>query len=281
MPSANYEAEAVAAGLPAVPLTLEGSSVLHQVMRFRWPSWRRISSPERNQILQEAASVLTPPEDAGDSALYSVLGHKGDFLLVHFRNSFEELHEVQWALNRLRLQEYLRPAASYVSMVELGLYDSSVKLYRALRERGIVPHSDEWNRQVAELLERQRAAMHPRLFPKIPDARFICFYPMERRRGEEKNWYILSIEERKRQMAAHGAVGRRYAGRVQQIISGSIGFDDSEWGVDLFANDPVVLKKLITEMRYDEVSGVYSTFGTFCLGIRCPVANLPRLLEGS
>jgi chlorite dismutase len=123
--------------------------------------------------------------------------------------------------------------------------------------------------------------MHPRLFPKIPDARFICFYPMERRRGEEKNWYILSIEERKRQMAAHGAVGRRYAGRVQQIISGSIGFDDSEWGVDLFANDPVVLKKLITEMRYDEVSGVYSTFGTFCLGIRCPVANLPRLLEGS
>jgi chlorite dismutase len=81
-------------------------------------------------------------------------------------------------------------------------------------------------------------------------------------------------------MEEHGAVGRRYAGKVQQIISGSIGFDDSEWGVDLFGNDPVVFKKLIAEMRYDEVSGVYSSFGTFYLGIRCPIAKLGDLLEG-
>ncbi len=278
--SKNVAVEAVQAVLPAVPLTLEGSSVLHQMMRIRWSAWRKLSQPQKQQIVQEAAAVLQPVESAGQSALYSLLGHKGDLLFVHFRNSFEELNGAQLELNRLLLQEYLRPTASYVSVVELGLYDSTVKTYRLLVERGVTPHSDEWNREIEEMLERQRQAMRPRLFPKLPEARFVCFYPMDRRRGEEKNWYTLPIENRKHQMDEHGAVGRRYAGKVQQIISGSIGFDDWEWGVDLFGNDPVTFKKLIAEMRYDEVSGVYSEFGTFYLGIRRPLGKLRELLEG-
>ena len=104
---------------------------------------------------------------------------------------------------------------------------------------------------------------------------------MDRLRGEEKNWYRLPIAERQRQMEEHGQVGRRYAGKVQQIISGSIGFDDWEWGVDLFADDPLVFKKLIYEMRFDEVSAVYAKFGTFYVGIRCPGAKLGALLEGN
>ena len=104
----------------------------------------------------------------------------------------------------------------------------------------MVPHSEEWNREIEELLERQKQAMSPRLFPKIPNMKFCSFYPMDRRRGEMHNWYTLPIEERQRQMDEHGAVGRRYAGKVQQVISGSIGFDDWEWGVDLFGNDPAV-----------------------------------------
>jgi chlorite dismutase len=163
-------------------------------------------------------------------------------------------------------------------VVELGLYESTVKLYRSLAERNVAPHSEEWNREIEDLLGRQRQAMRPRLFPKIPDARYLCFYPMDRRRGDTKNWYTLSIEERQRQMDEHGTVGRRYAGRVQQIISGSIGYDDWEWAVDLFGNDPVVFKKLIYEMRFDEVSAVYSDFGTFYLGVRCPADELGKLL---
>ena len=267
--------------LPAAPLTLEGARVLHQVWRLRWSAWRQLAGAEKTRILQEASYLLAPAENAEATALYSILGHKGDFLFVHFRDTFEELLEFQQALNRLRLREYLRPAGSYVSVVELGLYESSVKLYRGLMARGVPPHSDEWEREVAETLERQQAAMHSRLFPRVPAARFLCFYPMERRRGEEKNWYTLPIEERRRQMAAHGAVGRRYAGQVQQIISGSIGLDDAEWGVDLFGDDPVAFKKLITEMRYDEVSGVYSTFGNFYLGRRCSVADWTHLLGES
>jgi chlorite dismutase len=129
-------------------------------------------------------------------------------------------------------------------------------------------------------MDRQREAMKPRLWPEIPPARYVCFYPMDRRRGEEKNWYTLPIEERQRQMEEHGKIGRRYAGAVRQIITGSIGFDDWEWGVDLFADDPLVFKKLIYEMRFDEVSAVYALFGQFVVGVRVPAEKLRELLEG-
>lgn len=280
MSTDNIALAGVQTELPAVPLTLEGSCVLHQMMRFRWPEWRKQSDKQRRVLLPEAISALSRREEEGQSAIFSVLGHKGDLLFLHFRNSFEALNEAQLALARTGLSDFLEPTASYVSMVELGLYDSTVKLYTSLNERGIAPHTAEWNSEVEQLLERQRQAMHPRLFPRIPDAPYICFYPMDRRRGETKNWYTLPIQERQRQMDEHGTVGRRYAGKVQQIITGSIGFDDWEWGVDLFASDPVQFKKLIYEMRFDEVSGVYSSFGTFFLGVRCPVASLGVLLDG-
>jgi len=153
-------------------------------------------------------------------------------------------------------------------------------LFRQLTERGLVPLTEEWNKEVAETMERQRAAMRARLFPKIPDSRYLCFYPMDRKRGEDKNWYMLPIEERQRQMEEHGMVGRRYAGKVQQIITGSIGFDDWEWGVDLFAPDPAVFKKLIYEMRFDQVSAEYALFGQFFVGLRCPVEKLGEWAEG-
>jgi chlorite dismutase len=217
---------------------------------------------------------------AGQTAVFSLLGHKGDLLIVHFRNSFDQLKAAELAISRLRLSDYLEQTTSYLSVVELGLYESSVKLYRDLREKGIDPHSPEWNTAIEDTIKRQTEAMRPRLFPQIPANRYICFYPMDRRRGEDKNWYSLPIEERQRQMEEHGLVGRRYAGTVRQIITGSIGFDDWEWGVDLFADDPLVFKKLIYEMRFDEVSAVYALFGTFYVGVRCPAAGLEGLFSG-
>ena len=201
-------------------------------------------------------------------------------MIVHFRDSFDELKSAELRMSGLKLQAFIEPTTSYLSVVELGLYDSSVKLYRSLAERGIEPHIPEWDREVQENMNRQREAMRTRLHPKIPAARYLCFYPMDRKRGEDKNWYRLPIEERQRQMAEHGEVGRRYAGKVQQIITGSIGFDDWEWGVDLFADDPLIFKKLIYEMRFDEVSAVYAAFGAFYVGVRCPATKLGDLLGG-
>jgi len=263
-----------------MPLTLEGLSVLHQMFRFRWTEWRKVDPFRQEGIVSEAVAALAPSEATGQGAVYSMLGHKGDLMVVHFRDSFDELNAAELQLDRIGLHEFLEPVHSYLSVIELGLYDSSVKLFRQLAERGLAPNSKEWKQEVDETMERQREAMRPRLYPSIPANRYLCFYPMDRRRGEEKNWYTLPIEERQRQMEEHGMIGRRYAGKVQQIITGSIGFDDWEWGVDLFADDPLVFKKLIYEMRFDEVSAVYALFGQFFVGLRCPVQKLGEWLGG-
>ncbi|HLK68538.1 MAG TPA: hydrogen peroxide-dependent heme synthase [Bryobacteraceae bacterium] len=268
--------------LPAVPLTVEGASVLHQMMRFRWTAWRALAPETRTEILAEATAALTAVgshSNGRQSAIYSLLGHKGDLLFVHFRRSFEELNDAQLGLARLRLSDYLEPTASYVSIIELGLYESTSKVYGDLAARGVELHSDEWKKEIESVLDRQRQAMAPRLWPEVPNAKYICFYPMDRRRGESKNWYTEPMADRKRMMHEHGMVGRRYAGEVRQIITGSIGFDDWEWGVDLFAEDPLVFKKLIYEMRFDHVSAVYALFGTFYVGVRVPIDGLAGVLS--
>lgn len=268
--------------LPPVPLTLEGAAVLHQMLKLRWPSWKALPPADRSSIASEAAAALGQMErnETGQTALFSMLGHKADLMFVHFRPDFAELKAIELRLAGLRLWDYLEPAHSYVSVVELGLYESTAKIYGQLADRGVEPFSEEWNTAIAEVIARQREAMKPRLWPEMPSQRYICFYPMDRKRGEENNWYSLPMSERQRQMHEHGLVGRRYAGQVKQIISGSIGLDDWEWGVTLFAEDPVLFKKLIYEMRFDEVSAVYALFGSFFVGLRCPASDLPGLLGG-
>ena len=196
--------------LPAVPLTVDGASLLHQMMRIRWSAWRALSGAERNAIVEEASQALgamEPHSEGRQSAIFSLLGHKGDLLLVHFRRSFEELNEAERAVSRLRLSDFLEPTHSYLSIVELGLYESTGKTYAGLAERGVEPHSEEWNREIETVLARQRAAMAPRLWPEIPPAKYISFYPMDRRRGEQSNWYTVPMPERQRMMHEHGMVG--------------------------------------------------------------------------
>lgn len=282
MTTTHHPRPQAAAEVPAVPLTTEGYSVLHQMLRLRWPAWRALPSSERSAIAQEASDVLSAMEKhaPGQSALYSLIGHKGDLMLIHFRDSFADLNRAELKIANLRLSDYLEATTSYLSIIELGLYESTMKIYKELMDQGIEPHSDQWKAEIECKLERHKEAMKPRLYPDIPPNRYACFYPMDRRRGESKNWYQLPIEERARQMNEHGLVGRRYAGEVKQIITGSIGYDDWEWGVDLFANDPLVFKKLIYEMRFDEVSAVYALFGHFYIGVRVPAASLGKLLSG-
>lgn len=269
------------ASFPPVPLTLEGSSVLHQFFRFDWKAWRALPAGDRNRIAGDAIKGLqhNGPGPAR-SALYSQLGHKGDLIFIHFRDSLEQLNQVELDLTQLSIYDYLSPVHSYVSVVELGLYESTRKTYEAAAAKGYEQHSAEWNAEIAASLERGKAAMATRLFPAIPDTKYLCFYPMDRKRGEQINWYTVPFAERQRMMHEHGMIGRRYGDQVKQIISGSIGMDDWEWGVDLFAEDPVVFKKLIYEMRFDEVSAVYALFGQFFIGLRLPVEKLNDWLNG-
>jgi chlorite dismutase len=268
-----------------VPLTLEGSSLLHQFFRFDWKSWRTCADGERKRIVAETIAALSSlerksPDGAVQTALYSQLGHKGDLILIHFRDSFESLNQVELTLAQTELYDYLELKHSYVSVVELGLYESSRKTWEAAAAKGLEPNAPEFQAEVAASLDRASAAMAPRLYPAIPDAKYLTFYPMDRKRTDAANWYTVPFAERQRMMHEHGLIGRRYGDQVKQIISGSIGMDDWEWGVDLFADDPVVFKKLIYEMRFDEVSAVYALFGQFYLGIRLPIEELRNWLEG-
>jgi chlorite dismutase len=175
---------------------------------------------------------------------------------------------------------YLEPTSSYVSVVELGMYEMTSLMHGRLAEKGLKPGSPEFDQAFEAELDEQRRRVIGRLFTPIPPRRYVCFYPMNKRRGEEKNWYAVPFEERARMMRDHGVVGRRFAGAVTQVISGSIGFDDWEWGVDLFADDPGVFKKLVYEMRFDEASAWFGEFGAFYVGLQFSPEELPRLLEG-
>jgi hydrogen peroxide-dependent heme synthase len=269
-----------------VPITLEGSSILHQMFRFDWEAWKTLPVQDQRKTEAEVVELFQAWEKGSgeparnQSAIYSLLGHKGDLLFIHFRDSFSDLNRLELELAQSRLNAFLQPQHSYLSVVELGLYESSAKTYAALVEKGFAQGSAEWNAGVQEVVARQSNAMAQRLFPSIPPAKYLCFYPMDRRRGEAQNWYTETMADRQRMMHEHGRIGRRYADSVRQIISGSIGFDDWEWGVDLFADDPIVFKKLIYEMRFDEVSAIYALFGQFFIGVRQQVGNLASWLNG-
>ena len=269
--------------MPPHPLTLDGSAVLHQMFRMRWPQWNTLAGDRRAEIARQASLEFEALESdpGGGSAVFSQLGHKGDLLMVHFRAGFEELNRVERVISSLALSDFLDQTTSYVSVVELGLYDSTVKLYEELIAEGIRPDDPRWTERVKARTEEQAAAMEPRLRPTVPPNKYLCFYPMDKKRGETHNWYTVPIAERRRMMREHGMIGRRFAGRVKQIISGSIGFDDWEWGVDLFADDPLVFKQLIYEMRFDEASALYALFGPFHIGIRLPAAQLSEWLSDS
>jgi chlorite dismutase len=252
------------------------------MFRVRWAAWRALSDSEQDALLNQATAIFRGMEDNKQEAtgLFAMLGHKGDLMLVHFRKALDALNLAELELAQLRLLDFLEPMTSYLSVVELGLYEASVKLYAELMARALRPGTAEWNREVEAELAKQRQAAAPRLWPEIPQRRYLCFYPMNKFRGEVRNWYNEPIRERQRMMREHGMIGRHYAGRVNQIISGSIGFDDWEWGVDLFADDPLVFKKLVYEMRFDEASATYGLFGTFYVGLRFPADQLKNFFHG-
>jgi chlorite dismutase len=267
---------------PHVPETLEGWAMLHQLFRIRWEVARVATPAELHEVAGEAAGALRPPDDPalGATALVQLLGHKGDLMVIHCRPGFEGLSAGQLALSRCRLWDWLEPTTSFVSVVELGMYEMTAKIHQQLGDRGLRLGSDEYERAFDEEMVRQQERVKNRLFVELPPRRYVCFYPMNKRRGEARNWYTEPFERRAALMREHGMVGRHYSGQVTQIISGAMGLDDWEWGVDLFADDPMVFKKLIYEMRFDEASAVFADFGPFYVGLQFDIASLPALLAG-
>lgn len=265
---------------PIVPEALDGWSALHELYCIDWTKWNHLIETDRAAISKEAVEALTKlsKPSKGHTGFFSMLGHKADLMIIHFRSTFDELEQAKLDLRKIKFFDYLIPTTSYVSFVELGMYEMTLKIYEELVAKNIEQESEEWKKQWAERIEDQHKRMGSRTFCEIPNRRYICFYPMNKKRGEINNWYNVSFEERQVMMREHGLIGRKYAGQITQIISGSIGTDDWEWGVDLFADDPTVFKKLIYEMRFDKASALYAEFGPFYTGLQFKIDKLPDLL---
>jgi len=270
---------------PDVPESLEGWWILHRMFAFDRRRWEETDGETRARVTHEAMTLFAEMHERedGDLGLAQILGNKGDLMLTHYARAFEGLAEAEMRVDRLELAEYLEQTSSYVSVLELGLYEATGKIHAALRERELKPYSPEWTAAFDEMLAEQ--ARQPRnagrLWARIPQRRYVCFYPMDKRRGEETNWYSLPYEERAQLMLDHGKIGRSFHGLVTQVISGSVGFDDFEWGVDLYADDPLIFKKLIYEMRFDEASAKYGIFGEFFSGVQFSVDQLASFVDGT
>jgi chlorite dismutase len=251
-----------------VPGTLEGWYAIHDFRRMDWLRWKSIASNERASILEEAAAFVLETETAyeahtGASGWYAIAGHKADLMQLHLRPDIHELNTLKRDFAQIRLSDYLVSTYSYVSITELSLYEAYARGGTEDREALMA-----------------QPFVQKRLFPPVPDAAempYVCFYPMNKRRGETVNWYSAEMEDRRKMMRDHASTGRRYHGKVQQMITGSTGLDDWEWGVTLFAGDALNIKKLIYEMRFDEVSAKYADFGAFYVGERVSADNLKEL----
>lgn len=246
-------------GTPALPpLTLEGWYALHQI--FALDRRRLRAAPEQVLAASRAAAAaaleaLAAPAAGGWSAVVPLVGSAADVMLVHLRPTFDAIHDARANVARIELFDFFRLADSFLGVTEVGLYH--------LTADGSVPPEDS----DAVRAERESAHTRRRLYPPLPAGMpWVCFYPMSKRRERSQNWYRLPLAERSALMHAHGAIGRRHVASVRQIITGAIGFDAWEWGVTIFAADPLAIKRVVTDMRFDEASARYAEFGAFHVG---------------
>jgi chlorite dismutase len=214
-------------------------------------------------------AIASLEADGHQALTIAMLGHKADLGVIALGPDLARLQSFQHEV----LDAPLEPVWSYFSLTELSEYtlteaDERVRLER---EEGLA--GTELEERLTAWRDRMAHYEEHRIHPQLPAKKCCCFYPMSKRRAGDDNWYDLPFEARKELMGGHGRVGRQYAGRVLQLITGSTGLDDWEWGVTLLADDPVALKEIVYEMRFDPVSTRYAEFGPFFTGLILPPAE--------
>jgi chlorite dismutase len=266
------------------PETLEGWFALHQIFRLTRPKLdeTRLARMSNAGIADAGIADASGPgktaskarskkggSTEGWSCAVRLIGSTSDLMVIHFRDTLDAIGAAQSDLARSELGGIVERVYSFLSVAEAGLYHITAELARAATSRGGTIGDEEYRRALTERATAEGSLPHVRrrLYPELPtDMPYVSFYPMSKRRDAIQNWYTLTLDERSRLMQAHGLTGRRYAGKVQQVITGAIGLDRWEWGVTLFARDPLEFKKLVTDMRFDEVSAKYAEFGDFYVG---------------
>ncbi|AGB17350.1 hypothetical protein Halru_2776 [Halovivax ruber XH-70] len=251
------------------PDTAEGWYMLHDFRTVDWDAWREAPARRRERALADGVAYLEAAEavadaDSGGSTSVAVLGHEADLCFIHLRPTLSDLNALERRFERTELAAFTEHSDSYVSVTEASGYGGA----------------NDYFDPDAEADPGMKRYIESRLHPDIPDADYVSFYPMDKRRDSEYNWYDLPFDERAEHMSSHGDIGKTYAGKVRQIISGSAGLDDHEWGVTLFADDPADIKDLLYEMRFDPSSSKFAEFGRFRIGRQFEPAKLGAYMAG-
>ncbi|MGD7651908.1 MAG: hydrogen peroxide-dependent heme synthase [Verrucomicrobiales bacterium] len=264
---------------PIVPR--EGWHVLHLFYHVDHGQWSLLGEDEKRQAKTQLTELVHEIRATPDTHLlvFSIATPKADigFMLLTPDLQVANMYEKQLALSLGT--DILTPAYSYLSQTERSEYTTSREQYAEetlVGERGLKEGSEEYESALKEFDDRMEHYLKHRLYPVLPDWPVICFYPMSKRRSGADNWYSLPFEERKRLMLGHARTGRAYSGRILQLITGSTGLDEYEWGVTLLAKDTIDVKSIVYEMRFDEVSARFGEFGDFYIGLQLPLDVLFR-----
>ncbi len=268
--------------LPTVVPEL-GWHCLHLFYRVEHSQWQLLNTAERGAA-KVGFSALVQEVRAMESTqllTLSVVTPKADLGFMLITPDLQSANRIEKQLSASLGADVLTPVYSYLSLTEESEYATTDAEYAKTleNEQKLAVGSPEFEQGMKSFHERMAKYRHERVYPSLPDWPVVCFYNMSKRRGEQRNWYALGHDERRRLMAGHAAVGRRFAGKIKQLITGSAGLDDAEWGVTLFAHDTFQIKKIVYEMRFDEVSAVYADFGEFFIGLQLPLDELFRRLQ--
>ncbi len=264
---------------PIVPR--EGWHVMHLFYHVDHAQWALFSDEEKRQAKTRLTELVQEIRATPDTHLliFSVATPKADlgFMLLTPDLQVANMYEKQLSLSLG--PEILSPAYSYLSQTESSEYTTTREQYAAetlVGEKSLAEGTPEFEAALKEFDDRMAHYLKHRLYPVLPDWPVICFYPMSKRRSGADNWYSLDFETRKKLMAGHARTGRAYSGRILQLITGSTGLDEYEWGVTLLAKDTIDVKSIVYEMRFDEVSARYGEFGDFYIGMQLPLDVLFR-----
>jgi hydrogen peroxide-dependent heme synthase len=261
----------------------QGWHCLHLFYRIEFGPWQLLNREEQNAAKTNLAELVQEVRamDSTQLLTFSVVSPKADlgFMLIT-----PDLHNANQIEKRITLSlgaDILQPVYSYLSLTEESEYATSEEEYAdtLAKEQKLEPGSEKFTEAMDSFRERMKHYRQDRVYPTLPDWPVVCFYNMSKRRGEQRNWYALPYEERRNLMKGHATVGRQYAGKVKQLITGSMGLDDAEWGVTLFARDTFQIKAIVYQMRFDPVSAEYADFGEFFLGIQLPLDELFRRVQ--
>lgn len=261
----------------------QGWHCLHLYYRVEYGQWQLLGRDEQQAAKTNLASLVQEVRAMESTQLLtlSVVTPKADFGFMLITPDLHDANKIEKQLTLSLGADVLTPVYSYLSLTEESEYTTSEEEYgdSLVSEQKIERGSEKFEESMQAFRERMKHYRQDRVYPTLPDWPVVCFYNMNKRRGEQRNWYALPSDERRNLMKGHAMIGRQFAGKVKQLITGSTGVDDAEWGVTLFARDTFQIKAIVYQMRFDTVSAEYGEFGEFFVGIQLPLDELFRRLQ--